>query len=230
MSKGIIMNDLSLQRKTQIKKYICCKDFLSPETLKMFSCVYIKISSSSLSLGLLLLCIGFGGKWEFSLLLYIFSTSYNDERNETTWKSEYSLYLLSYFCFSFLLFWLLLGNRTFNFIVSTIKYVRIWIRLLKLWFKWKNCLQKNMMNCFPEKARCFPDKEAQLFHPNLPWIPQEASAKHIYYWLGPTVPTFALNMRTNEQQKRTLLLNSFEVASSWEAIPHVWQLPGKFFM
>lgn len=79
----------------------------------------------------------------------------------------------------------------------------------------------NSVNCnsVHSKTRCFLDNKVHLttkcnFGQTFQHTSGSISETHLFLIKANSVPTFALNMRTKEHQKRTLFLQSFEAAAS----------------
>lgn len=78
----------------------------------------------------------------------------------------------------------------------------------------------NSVNCnsVHSKTRCFLDNKVHLttkcnFGQTFQHTSGSISETHLFLIKANSVPTFALNMRTKEHQKRTLFLQSFEAAA-----------------
>lgn len=74
----------------------------------------------------------------------------------------------------------------------------------------------NDMNCSSvhPKQGVFLTTKGNRFSPTFQHISGSISETHLFLIKANSVPTFALNMRTKEHQKRTLFLQSFEAAAS----------------
>lgn len=74
----------------------------------------------------------------------------------------------------------------------------------------------NDMNCISVQPQqgVFLTTKGNYFSPTFQHTSGSIGETHLFLIKANSVPTFALNMRTKEHQKRTLFLQSFEAAAS----------------
>lgn len=139
-------------------------------------------------------------------------------------KSEYILYL---FIVTFPSLFHLLTKGIRLYCSSPFRF-RNNRKCKKTLFKWtKLCLEgkddysMNDVNCsrvHPQQG-VFLTTKGNCFSPTSLHTSGSISETHLFLIKANSVPTFALNMRTKQHQKRTLFLQSFEAAASWYVAP-----------